>query len=359
MSNLFPEAKGLLGFGCMRLPMVDGEVDLDHFSKMVDAFMDAGFNYFDTARVYIGGKSEIAMRKCIVERYPRESFVIADKLSQSCYEKEEDILPFFESQLEALGVDYIDVYLLHAQNAENYEKKYGPTHAYETVEKLVEEGRVRHYGISFHDKADVLDRILTDHPKVEFVQLQFNYLDFEDEGVQARLCYEVCRRHGKKVIVMEPVRGGRLANLPPVAKKHFDVLGENSPASYALRFAAGFEGVEMVLSGMSNMEQMLDNVKTMADFAPLNDEEKNAVDTVCSIIKNQGVVPCTGCNYCVDGCLMSINIPQYFAYKNAKALGMETDEYSGVSPEECVECGKCEAACPQHLEIRKIFKNEQ
>ncbi|MBQ8475144.1 MAG: aldo/keto reductase [Clostridia bacterium] len=356
MSNLFPEAKKKLGFGCMRLPMKDGEVVHEDFCKMVDAFMGAGFNYFDTARVYLNGKSETAIRECVAKRYPRDSFVVANKLSQSCFEKEEDILPFFESQLEALGVDYIDVYLLHALNRDNYEKKYTPTHAFEIVEELVRQGKVRHYGFSFHDNAETLDKILTEHPSVEFVQLQFNYLDFEDEGVQSKLCYEVCRRHGKKVIVMEPVRGGRLANLPPVAKKYFDELGEMSPASYALRFAAGFEGIEMVLSGMSNIEQVEDNISFMADVVPLNESETEAVGKVCDILKNQGVVACTGCNYCVDGCLMSINIPAYFAYTNAKALGLEAEEYSGVSPEECVECGQCETACPQHLKIRELLK---
>lgn len=340
----------------MRMPLVDGDVVYEDFCRMVDEFMGAGFNYFDTARVYLGGKSETALRECLVKRYPREDFVLVDKLSNSCFEKEEEIRPFFESQLEALGVDYIDIYLMHAQNAGSFEK-YKSCRAYETAQELKKEGRIRHYGLSFHDTADVLDRILTEYPSVEVVQLQFNYLDFEDEKVQARLCYEVCRKHGKPVVVMEPVRGGALANLPPVAKKYFDELGEMSPASYAIRFAAGFEGIMTVLSGMSNIEQVRDNISYMKDFVPLSEKENAAVDKVCAILRNSDVIRCTGCSYCTDGCPVNINIPAYFARSNAKTLGDEENcRIDGGKPEDCLGCEQCENICPQKLKVVELLK---
>ncbi len=352
----FPEVKKNFGFGVMRLPLVNDEVVYEDFCQMVDAFMDAGFNYFDTARVYLGGKSELALRECLVKRYPREDFILVDKLSNSCFEKEEEIRPFFESQLESLGVDYIDIYLMHAQNAGSFEK-YKACRAYEIAQELKAEGRIRHYGLSFHDSAEVLDKILTEYPSVEVVQLQFNYLDYEDERVQARLCYETCVRHGKPVVVMEPVRGGALANLPPVARRHFDELGESSPASYAIRYAAGFENVMMVLSGMSNIEQVQDNISYMADFVPLNDTELQAVDKVCAILRNSDVIRCTACSYCTDGCPSHIDIPAHFARSNAKALGMEYEEdIAGGAPDSCIECGQCEGICPQKLKITELLK---
>ncbi|MBQ7836485.1 MAG: aldo/keto reductase [Clostridia bacterium] len=356
MSNMFPEIKKNFGFGVMRLPMVDGDVVHEDFCRMVDAFMHAGFNYFDTARVYLSGKSEIALRECLVKRYAREDFVLVDKLSNSCFEKEEEIRPFFESQLESLGTDYIDIWLMHAQNAASFEK-YKNCRAYETAQELKAEGKIRHYGLSFHDTADVLDKILTEYPSVEVVQLQFNYLDFEDERVQARLCYETCVRHGKPVIVMEPVRGGALANLPPVARKHFEELGDNmSPASYAIRFAAGFDNVMMVLSGMSNIEQVKDNISYMADFIPLSEREKEAVDKVCKILRNSDIIRCTGCAYCVDGCPANINIPAHFAVSNAKVLGGEAEAVEGGAPADCLKCGQCEEICPQKLKITELLE---
>lgn len=352
----FPGVKKNFGFGVMRLPLVNDQVVHEDFCRMVDAFMGAGFNYFDTARVYLGGKSEIALRECLVKRYHREDFILVDKLSNSCFEKEEEIRPFFESQLESLGVDYIDIYLMHAQNADSFEK-YKNCRAYEIAQELKAEGKIRHYGLSFHDSAEVLDKILTEYPSVEVVQLQFNYFDYEDERVQARLCYETCVRHGKPVVVMEPVRGGALANLPPVARRHFEELGENSPASYAIRYAAGFENVMMVLSGMSNIEQVQDNISYMADFAPLTDEEMQAVDKVCAILRNSDVIRCTACSYCTDGCPAGIDIPALFARSNAKALGMEYEEsIEGGAPDACIECGQCESICPQKLKITELLK---
>ena len=305
------------GFGCMRLPMNGEEVNLEEFSKMVDAYMAAGFNYFDTAHVYLGGKSETAIRECVSKKYPRDSFILTDKLTDSIFKTEEEIRPVFQKQLEACGVDYFDFYLMHAQCADNF-KKFKKCNAYETAFKLKEEGKVRHVGISFHDKAEVLEQILTEYPQIEVVQIQFNYVDYNSAAVQSRKCYEVCRKHGKPVIVMEPVKGGTLVNLPEDAKKVFEELHGGSTASYALRFAAGFEGMMMVLSGMSNMEQLEDNISFMKDFRPLDEKEQQAVKKVQKIFDSMNLIPCTACHYCTDGCPKHILIPDLFSCMNAK-----------------------------------------
>ena len=351
------------GFGCMRLPMNGSEVDTEATCRMVDAFLEAGFNYFDTAHGYIQGKSELALKECLTSRYPRDRYILTDKLTDFYFKKEEDIRPFFESQLQACGVDYFDFYLMHAQNAENY-KFFKSCHAYENAFALKKEGKIRHVGISFHDTAEVLDRILTEYPEVEVVQIQFNYLDYDDPAVQSRLCYEVCRKHNKPVLVMEPVKGGNLVNLPEKAKAVLDGLHGGSPASYALRFAAGFPGMMMVLSGMSNMEQMQDNISFMKDFKPLNEEEMEAVKRVQQIFKEKDLIPCTACRYCTEGCPKHIAIPDLFAVMNAKMLHHDwnADYYynqvhtsEGRKASDCIKCGKCEKACPQHLPIRELL----
>ena len=351
------------GFGCMRLPMNGSEVDTEETCRMVDAFLEAGFNYFDTAHGYIQGKSELALKECLTSRYPRDRYILTDKLTDFYFKKEEDIRPFFESQLQACGVDYFDFYLMHAQNAENY-KFFKSCHAYENAFALKKEGKIRHVGISFHDTAEVLDRILTEYPEVEVVQIQFNYLDYDDPAVQSRLCYEVCRKHNKPALVMEPVKGGSLVNLPEKAKAVLDNLHGGSPASYALRFAAGFPGMMMVLSGMSNMEQMQDNISFMKDFKPLNEEEMEAVKKVQQIFREKDLIPCTACGYCTEGCPKHIAIPDLFAVMNAGMLHhdrnadyfyneMHTGE--GRKASDCIKCGKCEKACPQHLPIRELL----
>lgn len=360
----FKEAKKNFGFGCMRLPMLDnGEVDTDQFSKMVDAFIGAGFNYFDTAHGYLKGKSETALRTSLTSRYPRDAYVLADKLSENFFTTNEEIIPFFQSQLEACGVEYFDFYLMHAQNKRNYEQ-YRSCKAYETALKLKEEGKIRHLGISFHDSAEMLDRILTEYPFVEFVQLQFNYIDFEDEGVQSRRCYEVCRKHNKPVIVMEPVKGGSLVSLPEEAGAILDSLGGGSHASYAIRYAASFEGVEMVLSGMGNMDMMNDNISYMQQFKPLNDKEYEAIGKVVSIIRSRPLIACTDCKYCTERCPQNIPIPSLFACMNDHTkLNLWRANYlynkytaEGGRAKECIECGACEAACPQKLPIRELLK---
>ncbi|MBD5133656.1 MAG: 4Fe-4S dicluster domain-containing protein [Clostridiales bacterium] len=351
------------GFGCMRPPMKDGEVDIEEFSRMVDAFLDAGFNYFDTAHPYVNMKSEPVLRECLTSRYPRESYVLTNKLSGTYFEREEDIRPLFERQLAACGVDYFDFYLMHAQSAKRFEQ-FKRCRAYETALALKEEGRARHVGLSFHDTADVLDQILTEYPQMEVVQLQLNYLDWDDPSVQARKCWEVCRKHGKPVIVMEPCKGGKLAQLPEEARGALDALGGGSPASYAIRFAAGHEGVMMVLSGMSNMAQMEDNIAFMKDFRPLDGRELAAVEQVREALLRGELIPCTACRYCVDGCPMKIAIPELFACLNDKKSGRNQNagrEYENVHTvnngraSACVKCGKCEEACPQRLPIRELL----
>ena len=353
-----------LGFGFMRLPMQGEEVDLAQTQQMVDAFLAAGFNYFDTAHGYIGGKSELALKECLTSRYPREAYSLTDKLTDSYFKTEADIRPFFESQLEACGVDYFDFYLMHAQNADNF-KKFKACRAYETAFALKAEGRIRHVGLSFHDRAEVLDQILTEYPQIEVVQIQFNYLDYDDIAVQSRKCYEVCRKHGKPVLVMEPVKGGSLVNLPEEAKKVLDDLHGGSPASYAIRFAAGFPGMMMVLSGMSDLEQMKDNLSYMRDFKPLNETELAAVNKVQEIFRKMNMIPCTACRYCVEGCPKQISIPDLFAIMNIKQLHHDwnADYYyeevhtaPGRRASDCLKCGKCEKICPQHLPIRKLLE---
>ena len=358
------KVKKNFGFGCMRLPMNGDQVDIAETTRMVDEFLAQGFNYFDTAHGYIGGKSELALKECLTSRYPREAYSLTDKLTDSYFKTEADIRPFFESQLEACGVDYFDFYLMHAQNADNF-KKFKACRAYETAFALKAEGRIRHVGLSFHDRAEVLDQILTEYPQIEVVQIQFNYLDYDDIAVQSRKCYEVCRKHGKPVLVMEPVKGGSLVNLPEEAKKVLDDLHGGSPASYAIRFAAGFPGMMMVLSGMSNMEQMKDNLSYMRDFKPLNETELAAVKKVQEIFHKMNMIPCTACRYCVEGCPKQISIPDLFAIMNIKQLHHDwnADYYyeevhttPGRRASDCLKCGKCEKICPQHLPIRELLE---
>ncbi len=354
MSGSFDKIQKNFGFGYMRLPMNGDNVDIPQTTAMVDAFLESGFNYFDTAHGYINGKSELAIRECLSSRYPRDRFILTNKLSAPYFEKEEDIRPLFQQQLEACGVEYFDFYLLHAVSASRL-SHYEGCKAFEIAQELKQEGKVRHVGMSFHDTADVLDDILTKHPELEVVQIQFNYVDFEDDKVESRKCYEVCRKHGKPVIIMEPVKGGSLVNLPASAQKIFDNMGGGSNASYAIRFAAGFEGVMMVLSGMSTMEQMTDNLSYMKDFQPLTEAEQEAVRKVCAVFRNQDLIPCTGCRYCTEVCPQEIAIPELFAALNAKRQDQSYAPISGGMPSDCVKCGKCEEICPQNLKIRELL----
>lgn len=358
------EIQKKLGFGAMRLPMLNNEVDTAQVSRMVDAFLENGFNYFDTAHGYIDGKSERALKTCLTSRYPRERYLLADKLSGPFFKSEADIRPLFESQLEACGVEYFDFYLMHAQGAESF-AHFKACRAYETAQALLAEGKIRHLGISFHDKAEVLEQILTEYPMLEFVQLQFNYLDYDDPIVQSGACYDVCCKHGKPVIVMEPVRGGLLATLPDNARAPLDALHGGSPASYAIRYAAGFENIRLVLSGMSTEEQMRDNVSYMKDFAPLTETERAAVAEVRDIFRREVLIPCTSCRYCTAGCPKDIPIPDIFSVMNRKKLHPYIDDEKAYrdacagkgDAAACIRCSRCELECPQHLPIRALLSD--
>lgn len=363
-NTVFEKICGNFGFGCMRLPLrEDKSVDFSEFSEMVDKFLEAGFNYFDTARMYVNGQSEKALKECLCSRYPRDRFVLTDKLSSMYFEKNEDIRPLFEKQLRDCGVDRFDIYLMHCQERKSFEK-FKACRAYETALELKAEGKFDCFGISFHDTAEVLEKILTEYPQIEVVQIQFNYLDYDDPSVQSEKCYEVCRKFGKPVIVMEPVKGGSLVGLPEEAAAVYNALGDMSQASYAIRFAAGFENVKMVLSGMGNMEMMTDNLGYMKDFRPLSREESDAVQKVKQILLKRNSISCTACRYCTDGCPVGIDIPELFACYNNKLAthNWNADFYYDVhtqnSPaaKDCIKCGSCENACPQHLPIRELLE---
>lgn len=355
MNPFFPEIRKNFGFGCMRFPMAGDQIDIPQVTEMVDTFLEAGFNYFDTARPYHNGTSEDAVRQCLTSRYPRDRFVLADKLSITQFETEEQILPLFESQLEKCGVSYFDFYLFHAVSAPRHER-FKEMHAYDIVKQLKAEGKIRHIGLSFHDKARVLDKILTEVPELEFVQLQVNYVDWDDLKVQSRKCCEVCRKHGKPIMVMEPVKGGSLVNLPEAARKE---ITTGSPASLAIRYAASIPDVCMVLSGMSDLAQMQENVSFMKDFQKLTYAEEQTIERVRSIYQAQTRIPCTGCRYCVDSCYGKIDIPKvFFAYNDileGKAGAEEAYKALDRGADRCVGCDMCGNVCPQRLNIRALM----
>ena len=363
----FPEIHGNFGFGCMRFPMADGKIDVPQVQEMVDAFLRAGFNYFDTAHGYHGGESEKILRQCLTSRYDRSQYLLTDKLTDPYFQSEADVRPFILSQLDICGVDYFDFYLMHAQDGRNFQK-FKRCRAYETAFAMKAEGKLRHVGISFHDKAEVLDEILTTYPQLDVVQLQFNYVDYDSPAVESKKCYDVCVKHGKPVLVMEPVKGGHLVELPAEAQAVFDALHGGSNASYAVRFAASFPNVCVVLSGMSSMAQMEDNIATMADFRPLDDAERLAIDRVRGVFQAQRLIPCTGCRYCVyeNTCPQGIQIPDLFSCYNLKSTfhDWNQDFYyhqiltaQGGKASDCIGCGGCEAVCPQHLEIRTLLQD--
>lgn len=350
-----------LGFGLMRPPMTGDEIDMEQVKKMVDTFMQKGFTYFDTAYVYMGGKSEEMLKTAVVDRYPRESFQAASKMPIWEDSKGwEDMQRIFDESLRRTGLDYFDFYLLHSLDEENYRKS-EELKAWDFIAEMKKQGKIKHTGFSFHDSAEILEEILTKHPEAEFVQLQINYIDWESDTVQSRKCYETARRHGKPVIIMEPVRGGALANMTAQVQDLFkSVHPEKSIASWAVRYAASLDGVLTVLSGMSNEEQMNDNCSFMEPLQRLTQEEYKVIDQAVAIMNSIPTVPCTACQYCVDGCPMHINIPGIFAAENYHLrynfLPVAKGQYEGAVRDkgaagDCIACGACEAHCPQHISI--------
>ncbi|MBQ1827020.1 MAG: aldo/keto reductase, partial [Erysipelotrichaceae bacterium] len=330
--------------------------------KMFDLYLERGFNYFDTAHGYLSEQSEIAVRECLTSRYPRDRYILTNKLSSNYFNSEEDIRPLFQKQLEACGVDYFDFYLMHAQSAKNY-PHYKECRAYETAFELKKEGKIRHVGISFHDSPEVLEQILNDYPEIECVQIQFNYLDYENPSVQSKACYDVLVKYNKPVIIMEPVKGGTLVNLPEEAVNVLKEVGDGSTASYAIRFVASHPQVFMILSGMNSLEQVDDNTNNMKEFKPLSEEEHEAIRKVVDIIKKANSIPCTACRYCTDGCPMGIQIPDIFAaynnkvvFRNWSARDMYKQATAESGPENCIQCGQCEGICPQQLPIIELLQ---
>jgi predicted aldo/keto reductase-like oxidoreductase len=351
-----------LGFGFMRLPLLSDEVDIEQTRQMVDIFMENGFSYFDTAPSYLRGKSEEAIKTALVDRYPRERYQLATKLPAWEKSTAQEAQNLFWTSLGRTGVDYFDFYLLHNMggNRTDVFEKFG---IWEFLAEQKNRGRIKHLGFSFHSTAKELEEVLQRHPEAEFVQLQINYADWEDKIIESRKCYEVARKYNKPIIVMEPVKGGTLAKLPAqVARILLEANPDASLASWAIRFSASLEGVIMVLSGMSTLEQMMDNLSFMKDFRPLGREELAVIERVQKALAEMPQVPCTGCQYCVEGCPQNIDIPvifklvnEYLIYRDLPKIRRKyvfETRFMGKASD-CIACGQCEAVCPQRIPIRE------
>ena len=363
MSDYFGKDTPKLGFGLMRLPRKGLGIDVEQVKQMVDLFLESGFTYFDTAYVYLG--SENAARKALVERYPRESYTLATKINAAMAPTEKATKQQFQTSLKRTGAEYFDYYLLHALMESNY-TRYDRFHLWDFAQEQKARGLIKHVGFSFHAGPELLDKLLTAHPEVDFIQLQINYADWENPSVASRANYEVARKHGVSVTVMEPVKGGTLANPPKEVKELFRAYHPDmSCASWAIRFVASLDGIITVLSGMSNMEQMQDNLSYMKNFQPLNEEEQQIIQQAQRILGKSSTIPCTSCHYCTEGCPKGILIPDIFAAMN-KQLGSgqmqeARDAYSaaarpGHRASDCITCRQCEKACPQHIPITDNLK---
>ena len=363
-----------LGMGMMRLPLKDENdqtsIDMDQVNEMVDAYMDAGFNYFDTAYVYHEGVGESAFRKSVVERYPRESFKIATKLPLFIITEESQLEPIFEEQLKNCGVDYFDYYMLH--NVSGFtETAWKNVDLYSFIEKKQEEGKIKHIGLSTHGNSEFLEELLVEHPKIEFVLLQINYLDWNDEGIESRECLEVARKYNKKVMIMEPYKGGFLADIPDEAEK---IMKEYNPdksvVSWAMRFVATLDDVDVILTGASNLEQLESNIYEFKNAEPFNDEEFEILKEVSEIINSNITVDCTKCRYCVDSCPEEIDIAKIFdLYNKHKMLGRDDwsqygnaylnySKLEGVGlASDCIECESCIEECPQQINIPEFLRD--
>ena len=360
MEKYFGENTPKLGFGLMRLPKKDGKIDIEQTKQMVDLFMEAGLTYFDTAYVYDNGESEKAAKAALVDRYPRESYTLCTKLcAWMGAEDENSAKQQFYTSLERTGAGYFDYYLLHALQRGNY-KLYDDYHLWDFVKEQKEKGLIRHYGFSFHADPALLEELLTDHPDVDFVQLQINYADWENPGVASRECWEIARRHGKSIVIMEPVKGGALADpIPGVQELLKSADPAASFASWAIRYAASLDGIITVLSGMSNLEQMNDNISYMKNFKPLSDSEQAVILRAQSVLSGDKSIPCTACHYCTDGCPMRIPIPEIFsvanrqrgneAFRGKREYIIATEGRGKAS--DCIECGQCVSACPQQISV--------
>ncbi|MDT8716952.1 aldo/keto reductase [Clostridium sp. 19966] len=360
-----------LGFGCMRLPILDKQdqtsFDTETLNKMVDAFLERGFTYFDTAYTYHASKSEDAVREALVKRHNRDEFTLATKLPPRVLKEYGDQERIFDDQLKKCGVDFFDYYLVHSISRGSYEKacKFD---TFKFLQSKKDEGIIKKLGMSFHDSPELLDEILNDHPELDFVQLQINYIDWDNPSIQSRRCYEVARKYNKPIVVMEPCKGGNLAIVPEAAEKLMKTYNQDvSVPSWAIRYVASQEGVMMVLSGMSNMDQVIDNTSYMENFRPLNNEEYEIIKQVIDIINENTVIPCTTCRYCVDGCPKKIAIPDYFSlYNSAKRATTENASslytyYLNFAATygkagDCIGCKACENVCPQHIQITEHLK---
>ena len=365
MGNYLGQDTFKLGFGLMRLPKnPDGSIDVPQVCQMADRFIAAGGTYFDTAYVYDDGASEAAFKAAVADRYPRDSYTVATKLNVRVAKDAEDARQQFYTSLERTGVSYIDYYLLHAIQRGNYEmyEEYG---IWDYVAELKKKGLIRHWGFSFHSDPELLRMLLTKHPDAEFVQLQLNYADWENPGVASRKNWEICKEFGKPVTVMEPVKGGILADPIPTVKAVFDAEGSGrSYASWAVRFAASLDNIIVVLSGMSNLAQMEDNLSYMKEFKPLSDAELDLIRQAQEALNGDKSIPCTACHYCTEGCPMGIPIPEIFTVANRRKGSPEfrtIREYGIVTQgkgkaSDCIQCGQCEAACPQNLPIIELLE---